>query len=97
MIIRSNYVNQSTALQEGLVSFTPDSFKMGADHTTVLDPNGPGRDSVRIKSKNVYSTHVSIFNINHMPQVSLSIRSEVRKFSVILSGMWNLASSLGNK
>lgn len=68
-IICSNYVNQSTALQECLVSFTMDSFKMGADHTTVLDPDGPGRNSVRIRSNDVYSTHVAIFNINHMPQV----------------------------
>jgi hypothetical protein len=47
---------------------------MGADHTTVLDPAGPGRNSVRIKSKKTYDTHVSIYNINHMPQVSPSAR-----------------------
>ncbi|KAF4601521.1 hypothetical protein EYR38_006175 [Pleurotus pulmonarius] len=37
-----------------------DTFILRADSKTVLDPNGPGRNSVRIQSKKAYTTHVSV-------------------------------------
>ncbi|KAH8086636.1 putative laminarinase [Cristinia sonorae] len=44
------------------------TFVILADSTTVLAPNGPGRNSVRIRSQKTYITHVSVFNIVHMPE-----------------------------
>ncbi|KAF7975332.1 hypothetical protein HWV62_9769 [Athelia sp. TMB] len=64
---RVNYVDQSTAVADGLVSSTANTFKMGADSTTVLNASGAGRNSVRIKSVDSYTTHVAVFNVNHMP------------------------------
>jgi hypothetical protein len=41
---------------------------MRADYTSVLDPSGPGRKSVRVKTTKAYTTHAVIFDIRHMPQ-----------------------------
>lgn len=60
-----NYVDRATAQSDDLVSTT---FKMGADDTTVLSGSGPARNSVRIKSVDAYTTHIAIFDVNHMPQ-----------------------------
>ena len=57
----SNYVDQATALAQNLTFATDTSFIMRADSFTTLDPNGPGRNSVRIQSNNVYNTHVSVY------------------------------------
>ncbi|KIM85960.1 glycoside hydrolase family 16 protein [Piloderma croceum F 1598] len=62
-----NYVNESTAVSKGLVAYTSNSFTLRADDTTRLPGNCPGRDSVRIRSKKTYTTHVAIFDITHMP------------------------------
>lgn len=43
-------------------------FLLRTDCWSYLDPNGAGRDSVRIQSKNTYTNHVSVFNVRHMPQ-----------------------------
>jgi hypothetical protein len=101
-------------MNTGLVSTTSTTFKMGADDTTVLDPNGdyqralnlnipitfklgPGRNSVRIRSIESYTTHVAIFDVEHMPQVSYIGRG----WMIILlintrTGMWHLARNLGD-
>ncbi|KXN84669.1 putative glycosidase C21B10.07 [Leucoagaricus sp. SymC.cos] len=66
---RVNYVDQSTAVSQGLVSqVSSTSFVIKADSTTVLNPSGPGRNSVRIRSKKTYATHVAVFDLHHMPQ-----------------------------
>ncbi|KAF8556871.1 2 beta-glucanase [Imleria badia] len=65
---RVNYVDQQTALDLNLTYATSNTFIMRADHTNALDPNGPGRDSVRIRTKNQYTTHVAVFDMPHMPQ-----------------------------
>lgn len=57
-----NYVNASTAWNKGLVSYTENSFTARADHTTKLPADGPGRDSVRIRSKKTYTTHVVMYS-----------------------------------
>ncbi|KAJ3572973.1 hypothetical protein NP233_g2732 [Leucocoprinus birnbaumii] len=58
---RVNYVDQSTAESQGLVQqASSTSFIIRADHTTVLNPSGPGRNSVRIKSQKTYTTHVAV-------------------------------------
>lgn len=66
---RVEYVDRNTAVANNL-SYTTirNTFVMRADHTTVLNPSGPGRKSIRIESKKAYSTHVVIFDVLHMPQ-----------------------------
>ncbi|KAI0762600.1 2 beta-glucan [Fomes fomentarius] len=64
---RVNYVDQQTALAQNLTFATDTSFIMRADSFNTLDPAGPGRNSVRVRSNNAYTTHVSVFNIRHMP------------------------------
>ncbi|KAJ7859104.1 glycoside hydrolase family 16 protein [Mycena leptocephala] len=65
---RVNYVDQATAVSANLTYTSADAFVLRADHTTVLDPAGAGRNSVRLSSKNAYSTHAVVFDIAHMPQ-----------------------------
>ncbi|KAI0638992.1 2 beta-glucan [Trametes polyzona] len=65
---RVNYVDQQTALSKNLTFATDNSFIMRADSFSKLDPAGPGRDSVRIQSNAQYTTHVSVYDIRHMPQ-----------------------------
>jgi hypothetical protein len=40
---------------------------MGVDTTSVLNPNGPGRKSVRIQSKTSYNRALVIADIAHAP------------------------------
>ncbi|TFK51078.1 putative laminarinase [Heliocybe sulcata] len=65
---RVNYVDQATATSKNLTYAMGDTLILRADSTTVLTPSGPGRDSVRIKSVKSYTTHVTVFDIRHMPQ-----------------------------
>ncbi|KAJ7612387.1 glycoside hydrolase family 16 protein, partial [Mycena polygramma] len=65
---RVNYVDQATAVAANLTFNSNNTFVLRADHSTVLDPSGAGRNSVRLRSKNAYSTHVAVFDIEHMPQ-----------------------------
>ncbi|KAG6375303.1 glycoside hydrolase family 16 protein [Boletus reticuloceps] len=65
---RVNYLSQSAAQSAGLYSVSGNTVTLRADHTNVLSPSGPGRNSFRIMSNNQYSTHVAIFDIGHMPE-----------------------------
>jgi flagellar assembly factor FliW len=56
----SNYVNSATSSSQNLTFATSDTFILRTDYKTVLDPNGPGRNSVRIRSKKTYTTHVAV-------------------------------------
>jgi hypothetical protein len=62
------YVNEATARSQNLTFASDNTFIMRADARTVLSASGPGRNSVRLRSKNVYTTHVAVyvifFNIN---------------------------------
>jgi hypothetical protein len=51
---RVNYTDQHTSLALNLSYAHGDTFVMRADYKTVLDPNGPGRNSVRIRSNKTY-------------------------------------------
>ncbi|KAF5329984.1 hypothetical protein D9611_010460 [Ephemerocybe angulata] len=57
---RVNYVNSTIALQEQLVQAKGDSFVLRADSKTTLSPEGPGRNSVRLMSKNQYENAVMV-------------------------------------
>ena len=62
------YQNQSSAESSGLFRVTPSgSMYLGVDHTNTLDPNGAGRDSVRVESKLFYKQGLYIVDIAHMP------------------------------
>ncbi|KZT18498.1 glycoside hydrolase family 16 protein [Neolentinus lepideus HHB14362 ss-1] len=65
---RVTYVDQSTAVANNLTFTSADSLVMRCDDTTVLSSSDPGRNSVRIKSVKTYTTHVTVFDIRHMPQ-----------------------------
>ncbi|KAF8982531.1 concanavalin A-like lectin/glucanase domain-containing protein, partial [Cyathus striatus] len=65
---RVNYVNEHIARKSNLTYASYNSFLLRADYTAMLDPDGPGRNSVRIRSRKTYTNHVAIFNIRHMPQ-----------------------------
>ncbi|EIM80617.1 2 beta-glucan [Stereum hirsutum FP-91666 SS1] len=65
---RVNYVSESTAQSLGLATVSGSNFILRADDTTTLSASGPGRNSFRIQSNNAYGTHVTVFNVAHMPQ-----------------------------
>ena len=55
-----NYVDETTAKRLNLTFASSDTFILRADYTTTLNSNGPGRNSVRIRTNNVYTTHVVV-------------------------------------
>ncbi|KAI1787217.1 laminarinase [Ganoderma leucocontextum] len=65
---RVNYVSQTTALAKNLTYSNGDTLILRTDYTTVLNANGPGRDSFRLQSNKQYTKHASVWNIRHMPQ-----------------------------
>ncbi|KAH9913698.1 endo-beta-glucanase [Epithele typhae] len=65
---RVTYVSQADALAKNLTYARGSTLIIRTDDTTVLSADGPGRDSVRLRSNKMYTTHVSIWNIHHMPQ-----------------------------
>ncbi|KAJ6562592.1 2 beta-glucanase [Mycena capillaripes] len=65
---RVNYVDAGTAARQNLTFASGNSFVMRADSKNVLNPNGPGRNSVRLQSNKRYTTAVTIFDVKHMPQ-----------------------------
>ncbi|KAI0755389.1 concanavalin A-like lectin/glucanase domain-containing protein [Daedaleopsis nitida] len=64
---RVNYVDEDTALAKNLTFYSGDHFVIRADHTTKLSASGSGRDSVRLQSNKRYKTHVTVWNVRHMP------------------------------
>ena len=63
-----NYLSQKDAESSGLVKITDSgSVYLGVDHEATLDPNGKGRDSVRIGTKKFYDKSLVIADIAHMP------------------------------
>ncbi|KAF8901352.1 glycoside hydrolase family 16 protein [Gymnopilus junonius] len=65
---RVNYVDQWTSITQDLTYASFDTFILRTDHKAVLNATGPGRNSVRIRSRNTYTTHVAVFDVRHMPQ-----------------------------
>ncbi|KAF9524554.1 concanavalin A-like lectin/glucanase domain-containing protein [Crepidotus variabilis] len=65
---RVTYVDESTARKKNLTFVHQDTFILRTDFKTVLTPKDPGRNSVRIKSKQAFRTHVAIFDVRHMPE-----------------------------
>jgi len=65
---RVNYVTKAQAQALGLAYVSGSNFILRADSSTTLSASGAGRNSVRIVSNKKYTTHVAVFNIQHMPQ-----------------------------
>ncbi|ETW76293.1 glycoside hydrolase family 16 protein [Heterobasidion irregulare TC 32-1] len=65
---RVNYVSKSTAQSDGLATVSGNNFILRADDTSVLSSSGAGRNSFRIQSNKQYTTHVAVFNVEHMPE-----------------------------
>ena len=55
-----NYVDQATSIKENLTFASQDAFILRTDFKTVLSSTGPGRNSVRIRSKKTFTTHVAM-------------------------------------
>ncbi|PPQ78780.1 hypothetical protein CVT25_010653 [Psilocybe cyanescens] len=55
------YVDENTSIKQNLTSAKYNSFILRTDNQAVLDPAGPGRNSVRILTKNKYTTHVAVY------------------------------------
>ncbi|EKM78210.1 hypothetical protein AGABI1DRAFT_107459 [Agaricus bisporus var. burnettii JB137-S8] len=65
---RVDYVDGKTAAAMNLTFATEDSMIIKVDSTKKLDPSGPGRPSVRLRSTNEYTTFVVVAHLTHMPQ-----------------------------
>ncbi|KIK68640.1 glycoside hydrolase family 16 protein [Collybiopsis luxurians FD-317 M1] len=66
---RVNYVDAATAARDNLTYASSTNFIARADFTTVLNPSGPGRNSVRLMSNKQYQLGtVLVANLNHMPE-----------------------------
>lgn len=64
----SRYVDASTASTNKLTRIGDDGTAyIGVDTTTVLDPNGKGRDSVRITTQKQFTHGLIIGDITNMP------------------------------
>lgn len=53
-------MDQGTALADNLTYANGNTLILRADDKTVLNPSGPGRNSVRIRSVKTYTTHVAV-------------------------------------
>jgi hypothetical protein len=56
-----DYVDESTAKADGLVSVANNKLTLRADYTTKLSSSGSGRKSFRIESASQYKTHVAMY------------------------------------
>jgi hypothetical protein len=78
-----NYVDQSTAMSNGLYSTSGDDVLFGVDSTETLDyKSGPGRKSVRLEGRKNYNKGLFVIDIKRMPGVC---------------GMWPAFWSLGQE
>lgn len=65
---RVQYVDQDTARSANLSYTDGDRFVIKLDPNGTLDPNGPGRQSVRIQMNDAVTKHTSVLDMNHLPQ-----------------------------
>ncbi|KAF2132329.1 glycoside hydrolase family 16 protein [Dothidotthia symphoricarpi CBS 119687] len=61
------YVNAQQAQQLGLLKTQGKQLYMGVDSTSFLNPQGPGRKSVRVQSKTAYNRALVIADFAHVP------------------------------
>ena len=63
-----NYRSEQDAKDMGLIATQGDEVYIGVNHAKSLDPNGKGRDSVRIESKKLYTHGLFIADFKHLPK-----------------------------
>ena len=61
------YVNAQQAQQLGLLKTQGSQVYMGVDTTSILNPSGSGRKSVRVQSKKAYNQALVIADFAHVP------------------------------
>ncbi|KAI9724722.1 MAG: hypothetical protein M1828_003591 [Chrysothrix sp. TS-e1954] len=61
------FVDEGTAQNNGLINTKNNQAYMGVDYTSTLDPNGVGRQSVRLTSNKAYTEGLFILDAAHMP------------------------------
>lgn len=62
-----HYRSQADAESLGLISTSNGQIYLGADSNKTYDPDGKGRDSIRITSKATYNQGLMIAKFSHMP------------------------------
>ncbi|KAF9440256.1 glycoside hydrolase family 16 protein [Macrolepiota fuliginosa MF-IS2] len=68
MLWNINHVNQQIALVQNLAFAGSTGNTLHANFRIILHPNGPGGGSMKLRPKEKYTTHATIFDIRHMPQ-----------------------------
>ena len=61
------YVSSEQAQSEGLYKIVNNQVYIGVDNVTVLDPNGAGRNSVRLSSNTAFNNGLFIADFAHIP------------------------------
>lgn len=67
------YVDQSTASSTSLFNTSNNQIYLGVDHTTTLSASDAGRNSVRVTSKDTFSSGILITDFEHMPTAACGI------------------------
>ncbi|QKX59701.1 uncharacterized protein TRUGW13939_06841 [Talaromyces rugulosus] len=67
------YVDQSTASSASLFNTSNNQIYLGVDHTTTLSTSDAGRNSVRVTSKDTFSSGILITDFEHMPTAACGI------------------------
>lgn len=62
------YSNKDTSIGDGRVTFNNGRFQMRVDSTTVTNPNGPGRGSVRIESLATWTKGLFVADFAQLPE-----------------------------
>ncbi|KAF2750649.1 glycoside hydrolase family 16 protein [Sporormia fimetaria CBS 119925] len=62
-----DYVSHETASQLGLIRNYRSSVYIGVDTTNTYPPNGPGRQSVRLESKETFTEGLFVLDLTHIP------------------------------
>jgi hypothetical protein len=61
-------VDYSQALDDGLIAIDGQGVSyMGVDSSTVLNPNGPGREATRLVSQQEFTHGLFILKLENMP------------------------------
>jgi beta-glucanase (GH16 family) len=62
-----NYRSRADAEYLGLIATQGTEMYIGVDHANTLDPQGQGRNSVRLESKKVFNSGLIIAKFSHLP------------------------------
>ncbi|KAI4156494.1 MAG: hypothetical protein LQ340_000243 [Diploschistes diacapsis] len=83
-----NYVSAADAQSLGLYQTIGNQIYIGVDNTTVLDPNGTGRNSVRLQSNAVYNDGLFIADFAHIPGSACVLTADPNRTSWLTGPTW---------